>query len=62
MGGEDFSFMALKVPGCFVRVGQARPNSENTPVHNPKYDFNDEILPLGSSLWANLVEQELPRT
>jgi amidohydrolase len=62
MGGEDFSFMALKVPGCFVRVGQASPDRANVPVHNPKYDFNDEILPLGSSLWAALVEQELPRT
>ncbi len=62
MGGEDFSFMALKVPGCFVRVGQAAPDRANVAVHNPKYDFNDDILPLGSSLWATLVEQELPRT
>jgi len=61
MGGEDFSFMAQKVPGCFVRVGQARGDVGNVPVHNPKYDFNDEILPLGASLWATLVEQELPR-
>jgi len=61
MGGEDFSFMARKVPGCFIRVGQARADFGNVPVHNPKYDFNDEILPLGSSLWAALVEQELPR-
>ncbi len=61
MGGEDFSFMALKVPGCFVRVGQARGERGSVSVHNPKYDFNDEILPLGASLWATLVEQELPR-
>lgn len=61
MGGEDFSFMALKVPGCFVRVGQAEAERGRTPVHNPRYDFNDAILPIGASFWATLVEQELPR-
>ena len=61
MGGEDFSYMAQRVPGCFVRVGQGRPGQENIPVHNPRYDFNDDILPIGASLWAALVEQELPR-
>jgi amidohydrolase len=61
MGGEDFSFMALKVPGCFVRIGQADGERGSTPVHNPRYDFNDDILPIGASLWANLVEQELPK-
>jgi hippurate hydrolase len=61
MGGEDFSYMAQKVPGCFVRVGQAAGPKGSTGVHNPKYDFNDDILPLGASLWATLVEQELSR-
>jgi hippurate hydrolase len=61
MGGEDFSYMAQKVPGCFVRVGQAGDGKGTTPVHNAKYDFNDDILPLGASLWATLVEQEMPR-
>ncbi len=62
MGGEDFSFMALKVPGCFVRMGQRGPNGEGaTPVHNPGYDFNDALLPIGVAFWAALVEQELPR-
>ena len=61
MGGEDFSFMANVVPGCFVRIGQANGARGSTPVHHPGYDFNDEILPIGASLWATLVEQELPR-
>ena len=61
MGGEDFSYMAQKVPGCFVRVGQGRPGQENVPVHHPRYDFNDDILPIGASLWAALAEQELSR-
>jgi hippurate hydrolase len=61
MGGEDFSFMALRVPGCFVRIGQADGDRGSTPVHNPRYDFNDAILPIGASFWSTLVEQELPR-
>lgn len=61
MGGEDFSYLAQKVPGCFVRVGQARGALGSVSAHNAKYEFNDEILPLGASLWATLVEQELPR-
>jgi hippurate hydrolase len=62
MGGEDFSYMARKVPGCFVRMGQKGPDGKGaTPVHNPGYDFNDELLPIGAAFWAALVEQELPR-
>ncbi|MCC7280849.1 MAG: amidohydrolase [Acetobacteraceae bacterium] len=62
MGGEDFSYMALAVPGCFVRMGQLAPDGKgSTPVHNPGYDFNDDLLPIGAAFWATLVEQELPR-
>ncbi len=61
MGGEDFSYMAQKVPGCFVRIGQADGEKGTKPVHTVGYDFNDDILPIGASLWATLVEQELPR-
>ena len=61
MGGEDFSYLANKVPGCFLRVGQVRGEVGGVSAHNAKYEFNDEILPLGASLWATLVEQELPR-
>jgi len=61
MGGEDFSFMALRVPGCFVRIGQAAGARGSVPVHNVRYDFNDDILPIGASFWSTLVEQELAR-
>lgn len=61
MGGEDFSFMAQAVPGCFVRIGQAEGDQFSTQVHHPAYDFNDAILPIGASFWASLVEQELAR-
>lgn len=61
MGGEDFSYMAQAVPGCFVRIGQAEGGKFTTQVHHPKYDFNDNILPIGASYWATLVEQELSK-
>ena len=61
MGAEDFSYMAQVVPGCFIRLGQAGPEKGSVPVHNSRYDFNDDILPIGASIWAALVEQELPR-
>ncbi len=62
MGGEDFSYMANVVPGCFVRIGQrGADGTGSVPVHNPRYDFNDEAIPVGAAFWAALVEQELPR-
>ena len=62
MGGEDFAYMAQKVPGCFVRIGQAAGERGAQPVHTVTYDFNDDVLPIGASLWATLVEQELSRS
>jgi hippurate hydrolase len=62
MGGEDFSYMAQAVPGCFVRIGQADGARGSVGVHHPQYDFNDDILPLGASYWSTLVERELARS
>ncbi|WP_159995704.1 M20 aminoacylase family protein [Roseomonas sp. 18066] len=58
MGGEDFSYMANTVPGCFIRLGQVD-DDKKFPVHHVKYDFNDRLLPTGIAFWASLVEQEL---
>jgi hippurate hydrolase len=45
-----------------VRFGQRGADGKGAvPVHNQRYDFNDEILPLGASYWATLVEQELAK-
>ncbi|WP_207478150.1 M20 aminoacylase family protein [Arenibaculum pallidiluteum] len=60
MGAEDFAFMLERTPGCYAWIGQAG-GGGGCMVHNPRYDFNDEILPLGASYWANLVEAALPR-
>ncbi|EFH12673.1 M20 aminoacylase family protein [Teichococcus cervicalis] len=59
MGGEDFSYMALAVPGCFIRLGQAEEGKPNFSTHHPRYNFNDAILPMGIAFWSSLVEQEL---
>ncbi|PCJ91910.1 MAG: amidohydrolase [Hyphomicrobiales bacterium] len=52
MGGEDFSFMLEQRPGAFIFVG----NGDTAGLHHPEYDFNDEIIPIGVSYWAKLVE------
>lgn len=61
MGGEDFSFMLQAKPGAYIRIGQGAPHGAGPhPLHNSRYDFNDDILPLGAALHASLVEQALP--
>ncbi len=61
MGGEDFSFMLQARPGAYIRIGQGAPHGPGPhPLHNSRYDFNDEILPLGAALHASLIEQALP--
>ena len=61
MGGEDFSFMLQVKPGAYIRVGQGLTQGPGPyPLHNSRYDFNDDILPLGAALHASLVEQALP--
>jgi len=59
MGAEDFAFFAEKRPGCYVWLGNG-PGEGGCTLHNPMYDFNDEILPVGASYWVRLVEAALP--
>ncbi len=59
MGSEDFSFMLQKKPGCYLRLGQGGMES-GCFLHNTKYDFNDEVIPLGAGLLAALAERALP--
>ena len=60
MGAEDFSWMLQAKPGCYVWVGNGVGGEPGgCMVHNPNYDFNDEVLPIGASYWVKLVEQEL---
>lgn len=55
MVGEDFAFMLGVVPGAFIFAG----NGPSAGLHNPKYDFNDELIPYGCSYWTTLVRQLL---
>jgi hippurate hydrolase len=61
IGSEDFSFMLQVKPGAYMRIGQGAENGVGSCLlHNTRYDFNDDILPLGSALHAGLVEQSMP--
>ncbi len=63
MGGEDFSYMLQARPGAYVFLGQGSgPHSTQGGcfLHNPGYDFNDEVIPLGAGYLAALVEESLP--
>jgi hippurate hydrolase len=57
MGGEDFSYMLEARPGAFIFVG----NGDTANLHNPAYDFNDEVIPHGISYWVQLTETALAR-
>lgn len=59
MGAEDFAFMLERRPGAYFRIGQGGAES-GCFLHNPRYDFNDEILPLGAALFVRLAERALP--
>jgi hippurate hydrolase len=56
MGAEDFSYMLNARPGAFIFVG----NGDSAGLHHPAYDFNDDVIPIGSSYWVKLVEKALP--
>jgi amidohydrolase len=75
MGAEDFAFMLLEKPGCYVFAGNGlgaagAKGSDHRMMghgpgpcmlHNPSYDFNDQLIPVGVSYWAALVQQWFER-
>jgi amidohydrolase len=58
MAAEDFAFMLNEKPGAYVWIGNG-PGTGGCVLHNPRYDFNDDIIPMGASYWARLVETRL---
>jgi amidohydrolase len=63
MGAEDFAFMLQEKPGCYVFIGNGEGDHRDTGhglgpcnLHNPSYDFNDALLPLGATCWVRLAE------
>jgi hippurate hydrolase len=55
-GSEDFARLLAHVPGNFIMMG----NGDSAALHNPSYDFNDDVLPLGVEYFATLARQRLP--
>ena len=56
MGGEDFAYMLEERPGAYILLG----NGDSSPVHHPKYNFNDDAIPFGCSWLVEIVEQKMP--
>lgn len=66
MGAEDFAFMLQQKPGCYVFIGNGEGQHRTQGhglgpcnLHNPSYDFNDTLLPIGASYWVRLAEAYL---
>jgi len=66
MGAEDFAFMLLKKPGCYVFLGNgdgdhriAGHGMGPCHLHNPSYDFNDALIPVGVNYWVRLAQTYL---
>ena len=60
MGSEDFSYMLEKKPGSYIFIGNGD-GEGSCMVHNPGYDFNDEVLTIGARDWSRLVETQPPK-
>ena len=58
MGGEDFSFMLEQCPGAYIWLGNGGEGHTHS-LHSPNYDFNDQVLPIGSNFWIKLVQHIL---
>ena len=58
MAAEDFAYMLQVRPGCYVWLGNG-PGTGGCSLHNPHYDFNDTILPIGISYWVRLAQDAL---
>jgi hippurate hydrolase len=63
MGAEDFSYFLLAKPGCYFVIGNgdgvhrdAGHGAGPCMLHNPSYDFNDALIPLGATMWVRLAE------
>lgn len=69
MGAEDFAFMLQEKPGCYVFIGNGEGAHRDAGhglgpcnLHNPSYDFNDDLLPIGATYWVRLAESFLRNT
>lgn len=66
MGAEDFSYFLQAKPGCYFMIGNGDGSHREAghglgpcTLHNPNYDFNDELIPLGATAWVRMAEKWL---
>ena len=66
LGAEDFAYFLLEKPGCYVVIGNGEGDHRESGhglgacvLHNPNYDFNDDVIPLGATYWVRLAERWL---
>jgi amidohydrolase len=66
MGAEDFAYMLQERPGCYAFIGNGDGDHREMGhgggpcmLHNPSYDFNDDLIPLGATVWVRVVEKWL---
>ncbi len=60
MGAEDFAYFLNEKPGCYIWLGTGI-NAGEPGLHHPRYDFNDQAIPIGASYWVKLVEERLSK-
>ncbi|RWX75206.1 amidohydrolase [Neorhizobium lilium] len=60
MGSEDFAYMVSERPGTYFLLGTKRTDND-PPLHHPRFDFNDDAIPIGTSFWVELAEAYLGR-
>ena len=58
---EDFAHLSNRFPGCFFLLGNGEKEPFSKPLHSSDYDFNDDLLEIGSKFWVSLVEDRLPK-
>lgn len=59
MGGEDFSYYLAEIPGAYALVGSGT-SPESPPLHSPRFDFNDDLIPTMVKVWSRIVGAPLP--
>lgn len=57
MGSEDFSFYLERLPGCYVRFGARKKDTEYIPLHSPEFDINEDVLKVGAAFFDEVVRE-----
>ncbi len=62
LAAEDFAYLLEEWGGCYILIGNGKgeQNKGGCMIHNPGYDFNDDIIPLGVKYWVELAETLMP--